>query len=542
MRRAKVTALWLMLFLAVPLFIAGCSSSSSNGDGSQDQTPPTVTGQFPASGAVDVPRSGPFWIAFSEPMNQNLFPGSLSFAPGPVYYNTSWDGDTLVITPASLLAAGTLYQIAISGACQDTHGNTMGSDYPISFTTTSAADNTPPEVVMSDPASGATGVLGTKTIEITFSEPMNIGNAESAIELSPEPDAGWVEWEGLTMKIRHSAFPSNHLITVTINTGATDLAGNHLADAYVFSFRTLIDNTRPTLVSASPANNATGVSTSLSNIVLTFSEPMDQSSFNISTDFVDARINQIVRDEPTFNGDNSSLTVPISRRLLPGCTYWVKFLNVTDAAGNPIDPNPTSYQFTVAGTKTYYPVAADDVWNFVTPSDDEATRFIDNYNASSGTFDEVVVDGEGHIRDKTHLRKTPTQIQHLGRDEYHDGVYEFSMMWDQPLPYIKLPVDSYIGQSWDFSASSTIDESTSLSLSGHVDIEPTTVDLVSEALRGTFKGCCVHHLYVDLTMYVDGNPVDEAHVHQILWLAPGVGPVQMANVGEDTLRVFDWSL
>lgn len=549
MSYAKPVALCLILLLAAPLFIASCSTSSSTDGGPRDTTAPTITGQFPASGAPDVTRTGPFWLAFSEPMKKSMFPTDVTMGPGSVDFDASWRGDTLVVTPNALLAGGTSYTITVLGACEDAHGNALGSDHAITFTTTVAEDVTPPTIVSTDPENGATGVVGSQVIEITFSEPMNQGNTQSAVSAFPEPADHWTEWDGLTLKLNHLAFPQDSLITITIGTGAADLTGNHLAAPYVFSFRTQTDHTRPTLVSASPANGATGISTGLLTLTFNFSEPMDQVSFHMPAENVDARINQTVASEPTWNADYSSLTVPITKSLLSGCTYWVEFLNATDGAGNLINPNPTNYQFTTAGTATSYPIKNDDTWHFVRNGSDEVTRFIHDYNQGTGTFNEVFVDGSGHTQEITHFKKTSTEIQHLGRDEYQGGVYQFSMTWDAPLTYMMFPPQSHLGETWNFSTAATIDDSTTMSLSGHTAIEASTVDLVSETLNGTFKGCCIHHLYANYIRYVHGISVDSGTMHQITWLSPGVGPVQIINInsggggsGTDTLRVVDWSL
>jgi hypothetical protein len=548
MRYTHIRALCLLCVFAAPLFLFACSSSSGGGSESveQDTTPPTIVAQYPASGAMGVSRTGPYWVAFSEGMNESMFPAAVAFAPGPATLYSSWRGDTLFVTPGMLLAGGTEYTITVLASCEDEHGNALGSDHAIAFTTTEEADVTPPTVVSTVPADGATGVLGSRNLEITFSEAMNTGQTWDAISADPEPSDGWSEWDGLTLVVHHTAFPQNTLVTITVGTGATDLSGNHLAAPATFSFRTQIDNTRPRLASAAPANGATGVPTSLGSIVLNFSESMDQNSFEMGPECVDARINQTVDGEPTANADFSSLSVPISKGLAAGCTYWVDFRDVTDGSGNTIDPNPTHYQFTTAGTVTYYPVNADAVWHLARSGDEHVTRTIANYNQTSGTFNEVFRHGDGTTQEIVHLKKTPTQIQHLGRDEYRDGTYQFSMTWAAPLPYIKLPVENYLGQSWGFSTTAAIDDSTTMVLTGTIQVDAATVDLVSERLHGTFKGCAVHHLEGDYEMLVHGNPVDDGHVHQILWLAPGVGPVQIVNTdggsGLDTLRVWDWSM
>jgi len=536
--------LLLAIFYLGPLiFLAGCSSDDP-APVEKDETPPEIAGHFPALNETDVSRIGPYWIAFSEPMDAAAVEAGLVFTPG-FACNLFWSGDTLYITPTALLNPGAAYSIVIDGASEDLAGNALGADYAIPFTTTTTNDYLAPEITGTVPADGAADVNGIAVIEISFNEPMNQSSAEGAVQSFPPLHDTWFEWESLTMKVHHAVLPSDSLITVTVGTGAMDLSGNHLAASHVFSFRTRDDDARPYLVSASPSNDASSVPTDLSQVVLTFSEPMDMNSFEMPYECVDARFNQLVREEPSFSPDYSIITVPLARPLLPGCTYWIRFFNVTDGAGNVIDPNPTPYQFTAAGNQTLYPIINDAAWYYRWREGGEATRLITDFNQQGGTFDEVRLSGMGSIEEKVHLRKTSAAIQHLGRSEYEDGVFEMSMIWDDPIPYLKLPIDSYIGSSWAFATIGTINDTTSIDLSGTVEIEPIRVDLVSDELRGTFKSCCIHHLRVEYTISVKGIPVDSGSNHQIMWLAPGVGPVQIIFSdagGTDTLNVTDWNM
>ncbi|MCK4236502.1 MAG: Ig-like domain-containing protein, partial [Candidatus Krumholzibacteria bacterium] len=362
---------------------------------------------------------------------------------------------------------------------------------------------------------------------------------------------GWIEWEGLKMIIYHSSFPSDSLITVTVNTTATDLAGNHLEAACIFSYRTSIDNTSPRLVSASPSNGATGVPTSITQIVLNFSEPMDQTSFDyMPAENIDARIMREIVSEPEFSPDFSSLTVPLSGNLLSGCTYWVEFLDVTDGAGNYIDPRPTSYSFTTSGNVTCFPVKNEYCWYYIDNELTQFTRCIENYNQSSGTFDEVKY--EGGLKDEAeHLRKTSSEILHLGFSEYDDyGVLEQTIMWDDPLPYIKFPLENYLPSSWNFSTQTSAGPYT-MYVNGTAGID-NKEDLIidTDYIEGTFKDCYVHHLHVMVEIDSSGVNIGGFDHHQWMWLAPGAGPVRIITEdtenGEgpyvDTLTVYDWDL
>lgn len=544
MKSFRLSAVFPLMLSMTLLVIAACSSSTDNGELAPiDTTPPTVLAHFPASDAAGVTRSGPYWILFNRTMDEESVENGTTVAPGSIYFMRSWSGDTLFLTPTALLEASALYTITVSGSCEALNGTPLGIDMSFSFTTDATVDETPPAVVSTSPANGEMSVGGADQIEISFSEAMNDWATRGAIGIVPAPADQWMEWQATTLVVHHSAFPQNSDVTVTISTDAQDLSGNHLASPVVVAFHTRTDTTRPVLVSAAPANGATGVSTGLAAITLTFSEGMDPSSFEMPSEAVDARINQAVRTEPEANDDFSQLTVMLSRALAPGCTYWVDFLDVTDGAGNPIDPNPTHYRFTTGGTVSYFPAKSDATWLFERDGS-SVSRVVESYNQAAGTFNESFYGESEQCEGTTYFKKTSSEIQHLGRSNYEHGEFQFTMMWDSPLPYIKLPLSSHLGDSWSFATTSSIGDTIDISLTGHIEIEAATVDLVSPTLHGTFAGCYVHHLYADLVLTHDGNPVDEQHVHQIMWLAPGVGPVQIVDqggYGADTLRVGDWN-
>ena len=116
-----------------------------------------------------------------------------------------------------------------------------------------AGDTTAPTIVSISPTNQATGVKSTAQIKITFSEVMNSSTATQAVQvggfvasdantswdtagkvLSVTPKAGFAYATGSSPAGTPAA-----KYTVTVGTGATDLAGNHLASAFSSSFTTL---------------------------------------------------------------------------------------------------------------------------------------------------------------------------------------------------------------------------------------------------------------------------------------------------------------
>ncbi len=100
-------------------------------------------------------------------------------------------------------------------------------------------DDTPPNVTLVSPTDGATGVTITTTISATFSEAMNTTSVENAFSVTGV--TGTVTYDAGT---RTATFdPTANLAysttyTVTISTGAKDLVGNSMANAYTWAFTT----------------------------------------------------------------------------------------------------------------------------------------------------------------------------------------------------------------------------------------------------------------------------------------------------------------
>ncbi len=100
-------------------------------------------------------------------------------------------------------------------------------------------DTTPPEVLLTTPTGDNIPV--SSDISIVFSEAMNQTAVESAISISPTISGvsyNWLNDQTLVIEISGN-LSYNTTYTITIDTGAKDLAGNTLASDYTWQFSTV---------------------------------------------------------------------------------------------------------------------------------------------------------------------------------------------------------------------------------------------------------------------------------------------------------------
>ena len=259
-------------------------------------TAPTVTATSPLNGATGVPTNPAITAAFSESMDASTIstttftvaaPGGIAVA-GSVTYATT---DSLAtFTPASPLAASTLYTATITTGAKDLSGNSLAANYVWVFTTGTTAATTP-AVIATVPVNGASGVPTNQAVSATFSEAMNpatIGAASFTLT-GPGGSAitGVVTYvaAGSTATFTPAAMlaPST-VFTATITTAAKDLAGNSLAANYSWTFTTGVspDITKPTVTATIPINGATGVPPNQA-VSATFSKAMNAATLTNAT-------------------------------------------------------------------------------------------------------------------------------------------------------------------------------------------------------------------------------------------------------------------
>ena len=100
-------------------------------------------------------------------------------------------------------------------------------------------DSTPPDIVATVPAEGATSVGLDTEIRIEFSEEMARVAAERAFSIEPDVALRNLRWEGSTMVARPvDGLPDSTTFTVRVAEGASDYHGVTLVSAFALLFST----------------------------------------------------------------------------------------------------------------------------------------------------------------------------------------------------------------------------------------------------------------------------------------------------------------
>lgn len=210
-----------------------------------DTTPPTVQSTSPSNNATGVNTATNISAVFSEPLAAASVNATNVSVSGGVTGIVSLNGATVSFTPSAALTANTRYTVTIRGGTsgiRDLAGNALAQDFQWSFTTAAAADTTPPTVQSTSPASNATGVNTTTSLSAVFSEPLAAASVNATNVTVSGGVSGTVSLSSATVTFTPGApLTANTRYTVTLKGGAggvRDLAGNPLAQDYLWSFTT----------------------------------------------------------------------------------------------------------------------------------------------------------------------------------------------------------------------------------------------------------------------------------------------------------------
>ncbi len=148
----------------------------------------------------------------------------------------AWEGTTLWFTPGGRLAAGTRYTVTVAGA-RDVGGNLIGGDTSFSFTTRPLA-----LALTVAPGIGERGVSAAASIQISFSQPMDVARTGAAVSLTDaatgQAIAASVSWSGdaTVMTFDPTAdLGAGRAYTASLGSGARDLDGNPVTFSWGFT-------------------------------------------------------------------------------------------------------------------------------------------------------------------------------------------------------------------------------------------------------------------------------------------------------------------
>ncbi len=252
-----------------------------------DTTAPTVASVVPANGATAVPTSTGLSVTFSEPVVPNGGV-TLSVSDGAAVPATATvSGSTVNLSPGTALNPGTTYRISVSTAVRDLAGNALAAASSTTFTTGTAPANTELKVSRAAtrtpavPLAGNTWAPGESVYVFLDVPTAAVGvkfYLDTPITGTPFHVEGLAPWDLVGGSATDALAYVNNLATGahTISAVLTRTDGGTNVYSATFNVGTAPpppDTTPPTVTGVVPANNATGVATTVAPAI-TFSEPV----------------------------------------------------------------------------------------------------------------------------------------------------------------------------------------------------------------------------------------------------------------------------
>ncbi len=326
---------------------------------------PAVTFTSPANLATGVPINRKLTASFNEAMDPTTMtsatftltgPGSVAVSGVVTYVAT---GSVATFAPAAPLVPLTVYVATITTGAKNLTGTPLASNYSWTFTTGVAPDTTLPTITSTIPLDSATTVPINQAVTATFSEHMDPAtiNATTFTLAGPggTPVSGIVTYAAIANTATftpNTSLDPNALYTVTVTTGAADLAGNPLKaglvpNPWTFTTAPTPDTTAPTIISTNPVDAAASVAIN-ATVNATFSEAMDPSTITTATFQLEAPGPVVIAGTVTYDPINFIATFTPSSNLAANTTYTATITaGAADLAGNPlaagVAPNPWTF-------------------------------------------------------------------------------------------------------------------------------------------------------------------------------------------------------
>ncbi len=518
-----------------------------------DTTAPTVISRTPADGATGVPQDEDIVLVFDEAMQATLDSQAVSLSTGTITA-MNWTDDHTFVASHSVWPEETTVQVTMHPSFLDLAGNAVEAS-TWSFTT--ATDTIPPEVISLSPGIAETNVGVDQDVTIGFSEPMDQSSMTGNILLSHGTITG-MDWpDDVTVVVHHDTWPYDTDITVTVLPGVKDLAGNEMGHPNSWMFTTgPPDTTPPTILSIAPADGSV-IDPGTSQVVITFSEPIDPDSFQASE--INAQMMAyLVDEEDNWSPDGTVLTVHLNAPLPAGLPLHAIIASFVDLAGNP-NTSPTTWDVTVAGVADDFPVNDTLVYGFVRQETDQDNPVWDGkwryefnrfqWEDNQEDFRRLYMDDpDATATDWDYMSKLSDRLMFRGfREHDEESSTDNDYMFTPAVQYMALPIS--IGMFWSGVSYITTDDGTvTLNYNvqvpaGFTDVDIPGVVMEKRALaeegdmRIFWSHCYSLYLYHDMIM--DGDTLEVGI--DTLRVAPAIGIVQTRSHGDDyTDDTWSW--
>lgn len=526
---------------ALVLTLGACSDSGNSPEPVADTTPPLVAGTSPSAGQIAVSTNAAITVTFNEAMAPATAIGQVVLSSGGAPTITWLSDRQFRITHAATWSEGVEVHVTVGTGLTDAAGNALAEAYVFSFFTETSALL----LLDTEPADLAVDVTRSASVRLQFSLPVDQVSLADHTTISdgitkatyPYTVAGTDNnWYTLDPT---ATLPAGTLLTVTVG-GAVHVAGsplNTLGSAVTFQFTTGVDvdTTPPTIVSFSPANNATGVPVDVGMMVITFSEPVDPASFSpIAWNIEFALLIEGNGIEPVWSQGNSVMTVALPT-LPAGLEMAVTFGQFRDASGN-LQTTEYEWNARAAGTADVWPMADGlrQHW-YVDWSRGAAGNATPTESGSHGEFRQTEVQGNGDVRiatydDNTYVTprrwqnydRLGSSVEWIGFGDDGNGGTPSDIAFDSSLKFLPLPLTA---GTWSDNTTVTVpgQGSFTATYSGRVfPREDLPVSpLKSKAMNYYYKGAW--KVARSLEVRLDG--VWFTTQSDTVWYSPTLGPV-----------------
>ena len=220
--------------------------STSTTDITINGLPPVVTGTYPLNNTFNIALNKVIQINFNKPIKLATNPWiELRTSNGIAKpFTATVTGNTLNITPKTLLSSGTRYIVILhTNSVTSLDGTGLSAPYSTKFTTT-----LPPLLISTNPVYNAVNVAVNKVIQINFNKPIKLAT-NAWIELknqygTAKPFTATVTGNTLNIAAK-TLFAKGTLYKVTIHSNSvTSTGGAGLSTPYTTKFTTTIVNTK----------------------------------------------------------------------------------------------------------------------------------------------------------------------------------------------------------------------------------------------------------------------------------------------------------